>query len=73
MIDPSRCDIGRRVAYRSRADARQEFGRIVSFDDRYVFVKYDDNHHTALAKATLREDLEWIDNATSCETETHDV
>jgi hypothetical protein len=54
MIEPTDKDIGREVAYR-RYDT-VERGVIVSFNDRYVFVKYGADN---TAKATLRGDLEW--------------
>jgi hypothetical protein len=56
MIDPNESDIGRAVIYRDLGGkGKIEEGRITSFNDRYVFVRY--NGHTSAA--TSRADLEW--------------
>lgn len=67
MINPTFKDIGRRVLYRSRhfhkADldgvlvrAAGELGRITSFNEHFVFVRYGIGDTSA---ATKREDLFW--------------
>ena len=64
MIEPPRADIGRRVIYQ-RVDKGSEgtvtmlhieSGTITSFNEKYVFVRYDFQTGT---KATRREDLTW--------------
>lgn len=55
-IDPKRTDVGRRVLYCPYVGAAPEPGVITSFNDAYVFVRYDGD---AFSKATDRADLEW--------------
>lgn len=68
MIAPIDSDIGRRVVYRG-FDFR-EYGKITSFNDKVVFVRYDlrvlDSGERIArfgetAEGTRREDLEWED------------
>lgn len=47
-------DIGRLVTYTSKGGDKIEHGRITSFNERYVFVDYD---NTGRGKATNYEDL----------------
>lgn len=59
-IQPTEADIGRKVIYREPGDfpgAKVEYGRITSFNDRFVFVRY--GQHTSTSAATSREDLGW--------------
>lgn len=63
MIDPIKIDIGRGVVYRaSYPDAPPEDGVITSFNDRYVFVRYKNQHPSQPGQATSREDLIWLLN-----------
>jgi len=59
MIEPKAKDIGRAVVYRPKFGA-QEDCVITSYNDRYVFVRYQKQHPGANGQATLREDLEWL-------------
>jgi len=57
MIDPKPEDIGRVVIYRKRFVRHfPERGRITSFNDKFVFVRYG---RMNTSKATRREDLIW--------------
>ena len=55
MIEPTSKDMGKKVMYCDDYD-NIEFGVIVGFNHRYVFVRYGENNHS---KATSREDLHW--------------
>lgn len=58
MIEPTEEDIDRKVIYNARhPGAKDEYGRITSFNDSYVFVRY--NPHGDTSQATNREDLRW--------------
>lgn len=59
MIEPSKEDVGRGVVYHPShwAAAPREDGVITSFNDRYVFVRFGKELN---GKATLREDLTWL-------------
>ena len=58
MIEPTLKDIRRRVIYKPDPDSteRMEAGVISSFNDDWVFVRYDDDGHP---KATARVNLYW--------------
>lgn len=60
MIEPTKDDIGRRVVYTGDHLKGVEEGVITSFNDNYVFVRYDANHHIN-GTATYRRNLEWAD------------
>ena len=55
MIEPTKDDIGRKVFY-SDFKGDLEHGVISSFNDDYIFVKYEGRYNT---QATSREDLSW--------------
>lgn len=60
MINPTEADIGRKVIYTpmcapAESNWREE-GVITSFNEHYVFVRYDRQTTSA---ATARCDLEW--------------
>ena len=58
MIKPAQEDIGRKVIYNAHHDgAPDEYGRITSFNESFVFVRY--NPHSDTSQATSREDLRW--------------
>ena len=64
MIEPVSSDIGRSVIYKhSHHNGKMEVysvieqGVITSFNESYVFVRYDGHQHT---QATRREDLQWV-------------
>jgi len=58
MIEPKEKDIGRKVIYNAgHPGAEDEYGRITSFNDGVVFVRY--NPHGDTSQATSREDLRW--------------
>jgi hypothetical protein len=59
MIDPTSTDIGRKVIYTGNRypGGRPEEGVITSYNNHAVFVRYGAEYG---AKATSREDLEWI-------------
>lgn len=57
MIEPTKDDIGRRVRYFSNHLKGVEFGIITSFNNNFVFVRY--NGETS--QATLRRNLVWAD------------
>lgn len=58
MINPEESDIGRKVIYNAGYDgAKDEYGRITSFNEKFVFVRY--NPHGDTSAATKREDLEY--------------
>lgn len=61
MINPQPGEEGRGVLYYSHG-ALPELGRISSWTDKYVFVRY---HLGDTAAATLREDLKWFSEAPS--------
>jgi hypothetical protein len=54
-IDPQSDDIGRHVLYYQRGTGAIEEGSIVSFNDVYVFVRFE----SPTPKACHRSDLEW--------------
>ena len=58
MINPTRDDIGRGVTYTGNRYPRGklEYGKITSFNETAVFVRYDGDLGS---KATSRSDLEW--------------
>jgi hypothetical protein len=64
MIYPTEQDIGRRVIYvpqHAQNDTHHkdaELGVISSFNNRFVFVRYDGDAHTN-SKATYRINLHW--------------
>ena len=59
MINPTDKDIGRGVIYAKGQDF-EERGTITSFNDLFVFVRYEfATHPSANGKATRREDLTW--------------
>lgn len=57
MIEPTKDDIGRRVRYH-RFDGDTEGGVITSFNDHYVFVRYDKTISFS-GVATKRDKLSW--------------
>lgn len=58
MINPTQEDIGRKVIYNAGHEgAEDEYGRITSFNESVVFVRY--NPHGSTSQATRREDLRW--------------
>ena len=59
MINPTKEDIGRGVVYRPQF-GEPEDGAITSFNDKFVFVRYQKQHPSQPGQATLREDLEWL-------------
>jgi len=57
MINPTQQDIGRNVIYSAgHPSAFDEYGRITSFNDSFVFVNYGKG---STSQATNREDLRW--------------
>jgi hypothetical protein len=70
VINPTEKDIGRGVVYRP-ALGKAEDGKITSFNEYYVFVRYGGNG----IAATRREDLTWLtgsDTAALLDTEQGD-
>lgn len=68
MIGPTEADLGRRVVYRTRWNTEE--GVVTSFNEKYVFVRYGDDHHS---KATYPQHLFWTNetqNEQMCPTET---
>ncbi len=59
MIRPTNEDIGREVFYRRPYIPKGEYGIITSFNDDYVFVRYQKQNQTQNGQATRRSDLEW--------------
>jgi hypothetical protein len=59
MINPTAEDIGRGVVYygKHEDDLRPAYGTVTSFDQRHVFVRYDDSEPIA----TRREELIWTE------------
>jgi len=60
MINPSELKsehVNRLVVYRSHEGARPEQGRITSWNDRFIFVDYD---NTGRGQATPPEKLDFI-------------
>lgn len=60
MINPSELKpehVNRLVVYRSHEGARPEQGRITSWNDRFIFVDYD---NTGRGQATSPEKLEFV-------------
>lgn len=60
MINPSELKpehLNRLVVYRSHEGARPEQGRITSWNDRFIFVDYD---NTGRGQATPPEKLEFV-------------
>lgn len=61
MINPTEKDIGRGVVYiASHSGSIPEDGAITSFNDKFVFVRYQKQHPSANGQATRREDLIWL-------------
>lgn len=54
-ISPTDSDIGRKVVYR-REWCDVEYGRITSFNEKYVFVRYGQGE---TSQATEYGDLDW--------------
>lgn len=60
MINPTKKDIGREVVYQAKhRGAPLEHGVITSFNEHFVFVRYNYQHPTANGQATKRLDLKW--------------
>lgn len=57
MIEPTKADIGRHVAYHPPGQDKVEQGEITSYNDHYVFVRFGLGSTSA---ACRREDLNWI-------------
>lgn len=57
MITVMEKDITRKVIYTERGTGRKEEGQITSFNDSYVFVKYNSS---STPQATRREDLTYV-------------
>lgn len=60
MINPAELKpehINRLVVYSAHKDARPEQGRITSWNDKFIFVDYD---NTGRGKATPPEKLEFV-------------
>lgn len=55
-IDEARDGIGQQVVYAAYPGAEDEFGVITAVNDRYVFVRYEDDR---TAKATPPESIEF--------------
>lgn len=66
MIRPLHKDIGRGVIYRAFYGAPAEGGNITSFNDHFVYVRYQSQHAEANGKATPREKLEWSKRIEQC-------
>lgn len=65
MIKPTPDDIGREVCYipaGKYTKQRAEFGEVTSYNDRFVFVRYDDQASREPGKATSPGDLWWADD-----------
>jgi len=68
LSELKKSDKGRMVIYRSRGGDKIERGKISSWNDRFIFVNYEDcpescpDFFNPTAAATLPEDLEWYDN-----------
>lgn len=58
MINPRKEDIGRRVKYYGK-HGPTESGSITSFNDEWVFVRYDGFHWS---RATKRRNLFWTND-----------
>lgn len=58
MINPTDKDIGRGVIYKS-LDSKKYKGIIKSFNERFVFVRYTDQHPGSYGQATFRNFLFW--------------
>jgi hypothetical protein len=56
MIEPKQSDIGRRVIYRVHPNAKAERGVIARVNEKYVFVRFGKEEHSAM---TTRDQLEW--------------
>lgn len=56
MIEVTKSDIGRQVVYVAAGVPEREQGEIVSFNDKYVFVKFGQG---STGQGCRREDLEW--------------
>lgn len=59
MINPTEADIGRGVVYMPGFGVAED-GAITSFNDKFVFVRYQKQHPSANGQATSREDLHWL-------------
>ena len=59
MVDPTEADIGRKVIYTGNRHpgGQLEEGVITSFNEWFVFVRYDSE---TTSKGTSRQDLEWV-------------
>lgn len=57
---PTEKDIGRGVVYTPEHGGPSEDGAITSFNERFVFVRYQDQHPGAPGKATHHKDLRWL-------------
>lgn len=57
MIAVSERDIGRAVIYKPYLE--NERGVITSFNDKYIFVRYEKQHPTSPGQATNPADLEF--------------
>ncbi len=57
---PTEEDIGRGVIYTPYPGAPSEDGVITSVTDKFVFVRYQDQHPSTGGKATRYEDLRWL-------------
>jgi hypothetical protein len=56
MIELTEKDIGKKVIYTGNYGRPPEYGVIISFNDRFVFVRYGTQINSA---ATFRRNLEW--------------
>lgn len=59
MVDPVLDDVGRAVIYHP-SHGYSEKGIVTSFNERFVFVRYEKQHPTATGQATSRENLFWV-------------
>ena len=59
MIEPKQSDIGREVIYRVHNNAEAEEGVITRFNEKYVFVRFDQEEGSAVM---MRDELEWRDS-----------
>lgn len=74
MINPTEKDIGKVVGYPAKYPGGEpELGIITSFNDSFVFVRYNHQHPTACGQPTKREDLiDWpYKGDTICQQEVH--
>lgn len=59
MINPNAEDLGKTVYYIGNFNGPIESGIITSITEKYVFVRYENQHPTAPGKATDRSNLIW--------------